>query len=382
MSNRISLLFLFLMSSLVLHAKTYEELTANFIKGNAEPQSFSVMTFGPEGILFIGDAKGHQVLAVDLEDRDQKEIEEPFNMADVEGKLAAMLGTDPDGVIIHDMAVNPMSKNIYLAVSRADANELGFWRLPNDIADANILIKVTPEGDLSEVKLDNVKHSKTELSKLIEGGEHRWRKMDKRTEAITDLAYHNGKLYVAVLSNQEFASALKVVDFPFEGKESHSSVEVWHVAHKKSETQSPIRTLMPYEIDGKEQLLAAYTCTPFVSIPLKEIQDGKHIKSKTLAEFGSGNMPIDIISYQKEGKDYILMSNISKALIRIDPDDIAKQKAVTEPLEEGQYTSGLPHAVLSKVGITQIDNYANGVLVLQRMPSGQLNLVTYPERWL
>ncbi|MEO1052515.1 MAG: hypothetical protein AAFX87_17920 [Bacteroidota bacterium] len=360
----------------------YEMLTKDFVKGKVSIQSFSVITFGPEGILFIGDARSGSVVALDLNDRTEKKVDKPFQLADVEGKLASMLGTDADGVIIHDMAVNPISKHVYLAVSKADANELGFWRLPNDIADANILIRIDAEGKMQEVALDNVSHSIGKLPKVTEGGKHRWRKTDIRTEAITDIGYADGKLYVAGLSNEEFASSLKVMSFPFKDDASNTTVEVWHIAHAKSETEAPIRTLLPYELNGEKYLLASYTCTPFVSIPISSLKNGEHVKSKTLAEFGAGNMPVDIVSYKKNGKDYIVMSNMSKALIRIDPEDIAKQKAITSPLEDGQYTSGLPHDVLSRVGITQIDNYGEGLLTLQRMPNGSLNLVTYPPRWL
>ncbi len=363
---------------------TYEELTKDFVQGKAAIQSMSVMTFGPEGILFVGDSKGGMLFAIDLEDRTPNESKESFELADLEGKLANLLGTDHNNVIIHDMAVNPISQNIYLAASRANALELGFWKLPNDIAYANILLKVTPDGKISEVNLSNIRHSVTEVPNVITEGKENWRKSDQRTDAITDIAYDDGKLYVAGLSNEEFASALRVLDFPF-GKTAHvSTIEVYHVAHGKWETEAPIRTLFPYTLNNQKFILASYTCTPLVSIPVSDVKPGKHVKSKTLAEFGSGNMPIDIITYQKNGKDYLLMSNSSKALIRVNPNDIPKQaKGLTEPLEDGQYTVGLPHDVLSKVGITQIDNYnAEHIMLLQRMPNGQLNLLAYPVKWM
>ena len=144
-----------------------------------------------------------------------------------------------------------------------------------------------------------------------------------------------------------------------------------------------MRTLLPYELAGKKYILGAYTCTPFVSIPIEELTAKKHMKTKTLGEFGFGNIPVDIIHYKNKGKDYILMSNNSKALIRIDPNDIPSQEALTTPLKDGEYAVGIPHAVLSRVGITQIDNLnEKNVLVLQRMPNGQLNLRSYNTDWL
>jgi len=380
----LTLLCLLLLSSVMYANSSYEELTRNFKVGKAAIQSLTVMTFGPEGILFVGDAKGGQVYALDVNDRKKNTSQKGFGMADVEGKLANLLGTDEKGVIIHDVAVNPISQNIYLAVSRADANLLGFWKTPNDISNASILLKITPEGGISEVDLGNINHSKAVVPKVIDEGKSKnYRKSDNRTDAITDLAYHGGKLYIAGLSNEEFASALRVVDFPFGKKAQYSTIEVYHVAHGANETEAPIRTFMPYELEGKKYLLGSYTCTPFVSIPIDDLKANKHVKSKTLGEFGFGNIPLDIVHYKNKGKDYILMSSFSKALIRIDPLDIPKQEALTEPLKDGEYAVGIPHSVLSRVGVTHMDNLnEKHVLVLQRMPNGQLSLRSYNTDWL
>lgn len=367
-----------------IFATSYEELTADFTIGKVELQSISTMTFGPEGLLLLGDSKAGVIYALDLKDRTATDYKEALNVEDIESKLGAMLGTDAKGVLIHDMTVNPISKNTYLAVSKADANKLGFWKMPNDIANASILIKITPDGNMEAVSLDVVSHSKAKVMGLIDEGSQNWRKSDKRTEAITDLEYADGKVYVAGLSNEEFASALRVLPFPFKTEGTFNTVEVYHVAHAKSETEAPIRTMLPYTIDGEQQLLAVYTCTPMVSIPIKDLANGQHIKSKTLAELGAGNMPLDMITYVKNGKEYILIANSSKAVLRIDPDKIAMQKeGITTPLEKGSSTAGVPYYALSKIGVMQIDKFDNDhTLLLQRQLNGQLNLVSYPNKWL
>ena len=365
-------------------ATNYETLTKDFVRGEAKIQSMSVLTFGPEGILFVGDSQSGQIYALDLEDREKNDSKEGFGLKDVETLVGSALGVGAKEVIIHDMAVNPISQNIYLAVSRADAMEIGFWRRPNDIAHATILLRVKPDETIEEVSLTNISHSKAGVPKVIEEGKESWRKSDFRVDAITDISYDDGKLYVAGLSNEEFASAVRVMAFPFAGKATHSTIEVYHVAHAKSETEAPIRTLLPYSIDNQKFILAAYTCTPFVSIPVGDIKDGEHVVSKTLAEFGFGNMPIDIIAYESKGRNYLLMSNTAKALIRIDVADISKQdKGLTEPLEDGQYAVGLEHDVLSAVGVTHIDNLnEDNILIMQRMPNGALYLRSYPKKYL
>lgn len=378
------LLLLFFVST--LFADNYETLTKDFVRGKANIQSMSVMTFGPEGILFIGDSQAGKIFALDFNDREKAEKIESFQLEDLESKLAGLMGTDKNGVLIHDMAVNPISQNIYLAVSRADALQLGFWKRANDIANASILLRINTKGEIEEVALDDISHSVTEVPAVIEEGEVNWRKSDQRTDAITDIAYDDNRLYVAGLSNEEFASALRVLDFPFGKEASFSTVEVWHVAHGKSETEAPIRTLLPYTVKGEKMILAAYTCTPFVTIPVEGLKNGEHIKSTTIAEFGWGNMPIDIVSYRnaRSGKDKILMSNTSKALIQINADELEKDnEALTEALQPGEYAIGLPHNVYSIVGVSQMDNFGEDhILVLQLMPNGHLNLRAFPTNRL
>lgn len=380
----LTLCCLLAISSLLPASTSYEELTKDFVLGKADIQSLSVITFGPEGILFVGDAKGGQVYALDVKDREKNNSQEGVGVADIEGKLADLLGTDPKGVIIHDLAVNPISQNVYLAVSRADGNLVGFWKMPNDISNASILLKITPDGAITEVDLNNISHSKAMVPNVIDEGKSKnFRKSDNRTDAITDIAYQDGKLFIAGLSNEEFASALRVVNFPFGKKAQYSTIEVYHVAHGANETEAPMRTFIPYELNGKSYLLGSYTCTPFVSIPIDDLQPNQHVRSKTLGEFGFGNIPLDIIHYKNKGKDYLLMSSFSKALIRIDPQDIPSQEALTQPLKEREYAVGIPHSVLSRVGVTHIDNLnEKHVLVLQRMPNGQLSLRSYNTDWL
>lgn len=375
------LFFLFMARS--SFALTYEELTRNFVTGKADVQSMSVLSFGPEGILFIGDSKAGKIFALDLNDRVKNNGHEPFKVLDIESKLAGALGVGVKEVVIHDLAVNPFSQAVYLAVSRADAMRVSRFILPNDIAYATILIKVKSDGSLEEVPLDNIRYSVTDVPKVIETGKQKnFRGSDDRTDAITDLSYDDGKLYVAGLSNEAFQSALRILNFPFDKEAVHSSIEVFHVAHERWETEAPIRTLFPYNVNGEKVLLASFTCTPFVSIPLSAIQPGAHVKTKTLAEFGDGNLPIDIIAAEIRGKKYILMSNSSKALIRIDPENLAGQKELTEPRVSNQYTSGLPHDVLSNVGISQLDNLNDHyVLALQRQPNGSLDLWPIQIKW-
>src|SRR5215831_16472792 len=97
--------------------------------GPVKARSYSKLTFGPDGILFLGDSVGAKIYALDLGDRTPAAAVKPLQVADLEGKLAGMLGIDARDVLIHDMAVNPISKNTYLTVSRGRRNFSIEWQL-------------------------------------------------------------------------------------------------------------------------------------------------------------------------------------------------------------------------------------------------------------
>ena len=65
------------------------------------------------------------------------------------------------------------------------------------------------------------------------------------------MAFLDGKLIVAGLSSEEFASTLRVIPYPFKEADKGTGIEIFHGAHGAMETRSPIRTFVAYKI-GKE----------------------------------------------------------------------------------------------------------------------------------
>ena len=80
-----------------------------------------------------------------------------------------------------------------------------------------------------------------------------------------NLQFVDGRLFVAGLSNEEFASKLRAISFPFTGADPGASVEIYHGAHGQFETRAPVRTFVPFNVNGEAHLMAAYTCTPLVT---------------------------------------------------------------------------------------------------------------------
>jgi hypothetical protein len=182
---------------------------------------------------------------------------------------------------------------------------------------------------VSLLSLDNIPHSSVSLTDVPASDPSARR--NPRMMTITDMNYVNGNLIVAGLSNEEWSSALRSIPFPFKAAKEGATLQIWHASHGQYETQSPVRTFVPYTISGKQYILAAYTCTPLVKIAVSDLQPGAKVKGVTIADLGSGNQPLDMVPYKKDGHDYILIANSSLGLLKLKADNLEGYKPIDSP---------------------------------------------------
>ena len=252
------------------------------------------------------------------------------------------------------MAVNPETGSTYLTVSRGKG------------PDAKpAIVRVDSAGKLAELPLTDVLYSSAPLPNAPAES--------KRQDVTTDLQFAGGQVIVAGLSNEEFGSQLRVIPFPFDKVESGTSVEIYHGAHGKFETKSPVRTLAVFDIAGQPNVLAAYTCTPLVKFPLSDLKPGSKVKGTTIAELGNRNRPLDMIVYKKDGKDYLLMSNSARGVMKVDVEKIDKTQGITSHING---TAGLPYETIKDLkGVNQLDRLdKDHALVLLQSDTGAMSL--------
>jgi len=178
-----------------------------------------------------------------------------------------------------------------------------------------------------------------------------------RLATVTDLACVGDALFVAGLSNEEFASKLRRIPLPFGNAVEANNLEIFHVSHGQWETAAPIRTFVPYE--GGRSILASYTCTPVVHFSLDDVEPDTKVVGRTVAELGAMNQPLDMVSCTIGGEEHVLVANSSHGLIKIATSDIDDQPALTEPKEP----IGVPREVEDLQGIVKLENL-NGSYVL------------------
>lgn len=370
MKNKLILLTLVIIGSIALALiNKPENLTKNFIRGTPEIKSINALAFGPEGILFIGDSKSAVVFAIDTRDSEMVENVEAVEMSNVDDQIASALGTSADNIVIQDMAVNPLSKAIYFAVQHIDGTP--------------VLLRLKG-GTFTAVDMDDIKYSSISLNNPVAEDTKDRRGRSMRVWAVSDMGYFEGKVLVSGLSNQEFGSTFRSIPFPFGDGQDQSSLEIYHAAHGQYETHAPIKTFTTARLNNEPYLIASYTCTPLVLFPLSELKSGEHVKGRTVAELGLGNTPLDMISMQKNGDSYLIMSNSNRAVMKINYKDIESFKeSLTNPVEQFSATEGVEYISFPMVNVVQMDKLDdNQFVLLQRKSNGNLDLRTAGSRWL
>lgn len=322
------------------------------------------LAFGPGDVLFAADPQAAAIYALDL----GKASAAPgaADVADLDKKLAAVLGTDGAAVTVTDLAVHPRTHNVYVAAMRGTG-----------AGAAPALVRIDGTGRLDVVTLNALKYSSVALPNAPVANPAARR--DPRTQSITDMAFEDGKLIVAGLSNEEFASKLRSVAYPFSTVDPGTSVEIYHGSHGAMETRSPVYAFVPYTVGGAKQIVAGYLCTPLVTFPMQSLTSaaaGTKVRGTTLAELGNGNRPIDMLVYARDGKDYLLMSNTSRGVMKIPTASFATATGITSPVAG---TAGVPFETLADLkGVEQLDRTGGDkVVVLAKADTG-LSLRTIP----
>jgi hypothetical protein len=333
--------------------------------GKAELKSAGPLAFGPKGVLFVGDPLGAQIFAIGVKSGETTPIGGDFKLEGVDTKIASVLGTAASDAKIVDVAVEPGTNVAYASVSRGSG--------PNA---EPALVRIDGKGTITAVPLDKVQYAKISIAKAPAADAKDKKGQSLRLTAITDLAYADGKLFIAGMSNEEFNSSLRSVAFPFQSADTTTSVEILHTAHGAAiETRSPVRTFVPFNVGGEPQILAAYTCTPLVTFPVSSLQAGKKVRGKTVAELGNRNQPLDMIVYEKGGKQYLLLANNNRGVMKISTDSIDKQDL--KEAVSGGGKAGLPYETIASLeGTEQLDKLGtNNALVLSK---GTLSAVALP----
>jgi len=348
--------------------------------------------FAPElssdgaAVLFAADVARAAILAFELPTETPAGEQSEVNVDQLGSKVASLLGVETADAIIRGMTVHPTSHAVYLSIARGRGPQAG-----------PAIVRVGTDGELSVVEVDDLPVTSFQLDDAPAADDERMDFLLDGTDpssqpreihgvtlnvaqvpmarsTVTGLAWVDGTLFVAGLSNEEFSSRLRQIRYPFDGSATETSVEIFHVDHGKYETQSPIRALTSF--DGGSSILASYTCTPVVQFSVRDLLGDNLVRGRTVAELGPMNQPFSIVSYERDGEEFLLVSNTRHPLLKIPASSIAGQVALTVPMSEPDSSLGIPRENLSQPGITWMANLDRSNIVAVQVDADDTHLRT------
>ena len=347
------------------------------------------LEFSDTGTLFVGDNYNGAIYAYDMSDGAAPTQVAPVNIGDIDVKIADTLGVPKSALAINDMSVHPITAEIYISVSRS-----------GNFKSAPAIMKVAQDASISMLDLASVPFEVQALDHYpdqettfrprgLGQGEPLIRDIAKgeitlSSLAIMDMEYHEGELFVAGVAFDNFLSTLRRMSYPFDGSQSAANVEMYHISHDQFETRAPIRAMSIQKVDGKTQLVAAYTCSPIVLIDLEEIVDGAKISARTLMDYGNGQ-PLDLVSYSAQGEEMLFLTSNSRSPHVIPVSSLNDAQTYTiGDLPEGGKSDMMPIMPVGDTGKAvmfdgmslQIDNLGDALFVslTRDMYTGSLNM--------
>ena len=338
--------------------------------------SFGVLEFGLDDTLFVADSTAGTITAYDLPNDGVAPAEDQaFNLLDVDALVAEAIGAD-GRIIYNDLAVHPVTRAAYVSLSAAVGG-----------SPSSAVVSITVEGEVAVLDLAAIPSTTFTLAQTADDQVTFWRDIPAPTLTITDLDFVNGELFIAGLSSGEFASTLRRVAYPFVGPETSSSIEMFHAAHGQNETRAPIRAMSVVDLDGTATVVAAYTCTPLVTIPVEGLQDGAHVVGKTIAELGYGNLPLDVIPFstanmEGEIESYVLVVNREMDADLISMEALkaaADAPGLSEPIPYLGATVGVQTTPLPLSGVVHAADQDNQFLLTMRrdLDTGAMEMVSF-----
>lgn len=358
------------------------------------------LEFADDGTLFVGDNYNGAIYAFEVPGEASDAQIMPSSIANIDAKIAELLGVGTGAIQINDIAAHPVSNDVYISVTRI-----------GNLVSQPAIVTVSQDQSLRLLDLSAFEFQKQELNEFPDGeiafngrsggpmSPAMPRDLAKtavplNTLAIMDMEYYEGELFVAGVATDNFLSSLRRMSYPFDGTQSIANVEMYHIAHDQYESRAPIRAMSVQEIDGEPHLVAAYTCSPIVLVPLSDIEDGAKISARTVMDYGNGQ-PLDMIAYNHqspfggEALPMLFVTSNSRSPQLIPISGLQDAKAVThEDFQRGPKLDDNPLMPFGPVGQTvmfegvplHMDLVGDGffVSVNRDAYTGSLNLDTNP----
>jgi hypothetical protein len=340
---------------------------ASPVKGTPDIKSAGPIAFGPKGVLFVGDPVAGAIFAIETGDLAPDPVGPKFHASDFDKQVVAAVGEEPRFFgRYNDLAINPASGKAYLSFDRGTVR-----------ASVPSLVRVDSTGKVEAVPLRDVAFTKVSMPNPAPVDPRRPGPNDQGL-SVTDLAFVDGRLYVAGLSGDKFDSRIIPIPYPFpEEADEGTTVEIFQSPSGAFNSTSPIYTLAACRLKGEPHFLAAYSQTPLVTIPVAAIKPSGQVRATTVADLGNRNNPLDSLVYRKGGKEFVIITNTRQGMMKISLDWLAGAPPITSRFV-GPGTLPLEKIAELK-GITLVERIDDDhALVLGQKSMGGVDLFAIP----
>jgi hypothetical protein len=304
------------------------------------------LKFDAKGTLYAADAKGDQVLAYALDDKEAKA--RPVKIEALTEQLKKALDAGADPVNVHDIAVHPLSHTVYLSASKKGAAGSTLFRVVGD-------------------KLEKVETTKPAAVALPAGARP------------FDLVVTSKDVVVSSMNRDKtFGSALHRIALPLkEGGVATSETEIYHTSHKRWETKAPLVAMAGFSTGGQDYVMGSTACTPIVRIGVDDVADKKKVQTQTIVELGNRNAPVSMLVYTQKNQPTLLVTNNKEGAYKVPaPILTEKTKLNEQAVNRG---AGVPIEVVDAwKGVKRTAQLDASSAVVVRDDGGTLSLLTLP----
>ena len=165
--------------------------------------SIGPLAFGPDGTLFAADNQGAAIFALDLGAQANGGAAGRQGPRRLDEKLAALLGTGAREIDRHrSRRASAHAQCLRVGDARTGRGR-GAGPVPDRRRRRTSPTCRCPSLKFQKVELPNAPAANTTA------------RQNPRTQVVTDMAFADGRLWVAGLSNEEFASKLRAIPYPF-----------------------------------------------------------------------------------------------------------------------------------------------------------------------
>ena len=140
--------------------------------------------------------------------------------------------------------------------------------------------------------------------------------------------------------------------------------------------------------DGKTSVVGAFACTPIAKFPVGDLKNGAQVKGVSMVELGSGNRPIDMFTYAKGGKQWLVTqtqrfhqplfgpsnlwgARVDMNLLKPNSPDKTNEKAVRRDVKQAKDPQGI-EIVDALFGAVQTDKLSDEAAVVIKDNGGKL----------